>query len=569
MNIKFIGRHLSITDFEWINIPKFVVLTGINGAGKSQLLDLLKTLTDVNNGKHRGLEISNEVIEPNEITYLQSRWELQNTSPVDLSTIQGNIRELHNVINRNRNANSRFYGLAKEVEKTGRDISTLTQDEFINILPANFVIEEYEITVKMASLFVQYKLGEIEAKYYGREAEYLETQGAPPWQLLKDILKEANLKFKFSEPDDSKDFGYKTTFNFKIYNDKGEMIEFSNLSSGEKVLISLVFFLYNSKSGKKLPKLFLLDEPDAHLHPSMTQQFINVMKNVLVDQYGVRVIMTSHSPSTVALSPQESIFIMDKGNPRIRPCSSKNEAISLLTSGIVFVGQGTKYVLVEDTDDQIFYTELYEHLIDNKIIKADIPVVFIPASTSDKSGGKTVVNSWVDKFSKADLKAVIQGLIDLDSGNAKSDGIHLLNRYSIENYLLDPIIVYAACMTKNKQIQIDGIDLKFGEEFKLESLTDKQLQVIADHIHNEIKPTLNSIPNNNIALDYSYICESFTNNHNLSYPKWLLSQRGKNLLNLYRSKYGINFDDLMNSMKRIHFIPVDIKSLFQEIQKTN
>ena len=69
------------------------------------------------------------------------------------------------------------------------------------------------------------------------------------------------------------------------------------MSSGEKVLISLVFYLYSSQEKNVFPKLLLLDEPNAHLHPTMTQQFLNVVKNVLVDKFNVRVIMTTHSPS--------------------------------------------------------------------------------------------------------------------------------------------------------------------------------------------------------------------------------------------------------------------------------
>src|SRR5687768_11111463 len=35
------GTYKSITDLQWQDIPSFAVLTGTNGAGKSQLLDLL------------------------------------------------------------------------------------------------------------------------------------------------------------------------------------------------------------------------------------------------------------------------------------------------------------------------------------------------------------------------------------------------------------------------------------------------------------------------------------------------------------------------------------------------
>lgn len=41
MNIKFSNKYKSITPFEWLEIPKFSVITGPNGTGKSQLLQLI------------------------------------------------------------------------------------------------------------------------------------------------------------------------------------------------------------------------------------------------------------------------------------------------------------------------------------------------------------------------------------------------------------------------------------------------------------------------------------------------------------------------------------------------
>mgnify|MGYP006183719209 CR=1 FL=1 len=133
--------------------------------------------------------------------------------------------------------------------------------------------------------------------------------------------------------------------------------------------------MYNSQEKNVFPKLLLLDEPDAHLHPSMSQQFLNVIKNVLVDKFDVQIIMTTHSPSTVILAPNDSIYEMSRVEPRIRRCVSKNHAVSLLTSGLVYVGEGTKYFLVEDNDDVAFYSFVYNQLTTDNQIDANIPLV--------------------------------------------------------------------------------------------------------------------------------------------------------------------------------------------------
>ena len=100
-------------------------------------------------------------------------------------------------------------------------------------------------------------------------------------------------------------------FELKLINNFNQAkVKFSELSSGEKVLISLVFALYNTKFDVEFPKVLLMDEPDASLHPSMTKQFLDVIQKVFVQDKGVKVILTTHSPSTVALAPEEAIFIV-------------------------------------------------------------------------------------------------------------------------------------------------------------------------------------------------------------------------------------------------------------------
>ncbi len=94
---------------------------------------------------------------------------------------------------------------------------------------------------------------------------------------------------------------YFNTFN------KSE-VKFSELSSWEKVLNLLTLALYNSQFDIEFPKVLLMDEPDASLHPTMSKQFLEVIQKVFVEEKGVKVIITTHSPSTVALASEENLF---------------------------------------------------------------------------------------------------------------------------------------------------------------------------------------------------------------------------------------------------------------------
>jgi recombinational DNA repair ATPase RecF len=43
MEIRFTGSYRSITEFTWKDIPPLAILTGVNGSGKSQLLERIES----------------------------------------------------------------------------------------------------------------------------------------------------------------------------------------------------------------------------------------------------------------------------------------------------------------------------------------------------------------------------------------------------------------------------------------------------------------------------------------------------------------------------------------------
>lgn len=575
MEIKFEGKYKSITNFNWTDIPKFVVITGPNGTGKSQLLNLIHNSITNNQQSSERVTIIDAVIKPNEVTFLTGEWQLQNTGHVSLFTIQqqmdayfsnlqqGSFRHQHNQIKLN-------YAFQEVLQKTGKQHNTISKEEFFRHFPEILIEQESQISQKIGEIFYNYRLSEIELLSKRVSEEDIKEQiGEKPWVVLREIIKESKLPFNVNDPSEN---GIRDGFQLKLTHQiLNEEINFNDLSSGEKVLISLVFYLYNSQEKNVFPKLLLLDEPDAHLHPSMSQQFLNVIKNVLVDKFGVHIIMTTHSPSTVILAPNDSIFEMSRFEPRIRKSQSKNHAVSLLTAGLVYVGEGTKYFLVEDNDDVSFYSFAYNQLTTDNQIDADIPLVFIPASTKDKSGGKDVVQNWVNKLQDSGLVGIVQGLIDADSGNIVSDGVHKIDRYSIENYLTDPILVYAALIDKEKNPLIEDLKLSVGEEYKLKSLPNDTLQKVADLIISIVEPHLiKYFPDFDLTTESERIEVNFIGGATLLYPKWLLNRRGKTILNeLYNNVFSstvINFSTLFKAFRKLNMFPKDLADKLTEIK---
>jgi predicted ATPase len=578
MEISFDSKYKSITSFNWKDIPDFVVITGPNGTGKSQLLDLIYNTITNKQGMTGKVVITGKTIRPNEVTFLKGEWQLKNTEHVSLFTIQQHMDEYYNNFKQNNYSQNHerhikvYFAFQEILKKTGKETHTITKEEFYKHFPEILLEQESQLSQKIGEVFYNYRLSEIELlSKQIPEAEIKKEIGEKPWVVLKEIIKEAKLPFEINDPSKS---GFREAFQLKLTHQiLNEEVNFNDLSSGEKVLIALVFYLYSSQERNVFPKLLLLDEPDAHLHPSMSQQFINVIKNVLVDKFNVQVIMTTHSPSTVILAPKESIFEMSRHEPRLRKSPSKNHSVSLLTAGLVYVGEGTKYLLVEDNDDVLFYSFVYGQLTTHNQISADIPLVFIPASTKDKSGGKDVVQNWVSKLQGSGLVNIIQGLIDADSGNVVSTGVFKIDRYSIENYLADPILVYAALIDKEKNPEVEGLELNVGEEYKLKSLSNEALQKVADVIFSMVNPKLTQCFSDfNAGLELEKIEVEFVGGAKLLYPKWILTRRGKTIINeVYNITFTspvINFNTLFKALRKLNMFPVDISKKFTEIKNS-
>ena len=115
-----------------------------------------------------------------------------------------------------------------------------------------------------------------------------------------------------------------------------------SLSSGEKVLMALCLASFNQYLGRRRPKLFLLDELDAVLHPSMITALVDTLKTLFVPK-GTKVLMTSHSPMTATALDEADIFrVIRTGGAVNVSRTTKSEAIEELSEGLASIDVGLK-----------------------------------------------------------------------------------------------------------------------------------------------------------------------------------------------------------------------------------
>lgn len=182
----------------------------------------------------------------------------------------------------------------------------------------------------------------------------------PPWNTLRKVLSEMRdeagdnglFDFEFSDPDNYEiHMGNYEQFSFKAEmtnRTTGAQYELGSLSSGEKILMALCLLSFNQYLGRRRPKLLLLDEPDAVLHPSMAAALITTLKSLLLP-HGTKVLMTSHSPMTVATLDEADIFrvLRTGGRVRISP-TTKSEAIHELSEGLATVDTGLRIAAYDE-----------------------------------------------------------------------------------------------------------------------------------------------------------------------------------------------------------------------------
>lgn len=305
------------------------------------------------------------------------------------------------------------------------------------------------------------------------DEEFLSRFGGEPWVLLNDIVKAIfDDKFCFTEPDNwSESYLYNATL---IQKDSGNSVAVQALSSGEKTLLWLALTLFNARyynrGSVKAPKLLLLDEPDAFLHPKMVIKMYRALE-VFTASFESRIIITTHSPTTVALAPEGSVYVVDENSV---VAVTKDEGVAELLDGVTQISinpENRRQVFVESQYDADVYQAIYSMLLHrSELLDPKISLNFI------SSGPKVPSQQLIDKvrqilgvddepllrefvesvngvgtcsqvFGQVEVldlneNKTVRGIVDWDLKNRPLRKVCVLAEeyaYSIENIALDPI----------------------------------------------------------------------------------------------------------------------------------
>jgi len=626
MKLSFVRPHKSIRAIPNLEIPDFVVLTGVNGAGKTHLLEAIEkgcilvdnitideqtkpirlfnwmNLVPNDSGAIAPFQLNKERYDlwsqlsqsineyrPPIYNTLQTfnKPELLN---IDIHTLvsmsteelielglnsdqtQQILQTIKNVSQHAKNKfiqNDRSYRptlLNRLEEKTKLPLIAFEQEDFYDNFPTTHWMSVDMFQQSFGRLFAEYQrnwlLNELKELGHSKgnknvtflsEQEFRIQHGEPPWDFLNNVFEAANLDFRINKPHEYEDRLYEPILTDKL---RGNIVKFADLSSGEKILMSFALCLYYAEDRRQLvdyPKILLFDEIDAPLHPSMTQSLLNTIQDVLINHHKIKVIFTTHSPSTVALAPEDSIYIMNKTGENRLQKTTKDNALAILTAGVPTLSidyENRRQVFVESQYDVECYEKIYKKL--KNYLTPGISLNFISSGVGGKGNCDQVEEVVTQLYYKGGNKTVY-GIIDWDLKNIESERVKVLgegNRYSIENYIFDPLL-FAAFLLKDKLITREDIGLNENETYiHIAKFDNIRLQKVADFIVDKIRENLP--PQNEETIRQ---CE-YISGQSINLPEWFLQIQGHELENKLKT--------IFPGLKRFHQEP----KLKEEILKT-
>lgn len=281
-------------------------------------------------------------------------------SQLNKEFVRKEIDDFFNELHRNFEEKDKDYydyiQLSSIEKKGGIKIINTSDIENPDFIIEDIALEEKKYqTKKFQNLF-----NKLQNEEWGNDIEFLSKDefihknGISPIEQINKVLtkydcngyKLTNNNFKIGVGQDQN----KVNLKISLTNSKKNILtDFKLLSSGEKTLIALSLLIFKCSRNKILPRVLLLDEIDSSLHPSMIKRLLVVIQEYFVRELKLKIILATHSPSTVALAPLDSIFTIENDrNVTLIKRETPQKVINTLTEGFASLN-------IEDSNIGISY----------------------------------------------------------------------------------------------------------------------------------------------------------------------------------------------------------------------
>lgn len=632
-------RLVTKEEFQGLNFPSEVILDsditaiiGRNGAGKTRLLQAIlhaKTVAMIGTAEIPLRELKHfDRLEPSVMfgfNRLQNQEEVRKATAIFVkhrSLFALDPAQSRQNLGREVLANP-FMGIASQlpdiVASVGQrlkvPVADIQPEDISDAFVGETVAQLGALNITSTMLTYWYRLDDNELNAWKNhrngtklghysQAEFETRFGPPPWLVFNEFLREVlDGRFYIKAPTKETEAIYEAN----LFLHDGTEIAPGSLSSGEKVLMWLCLTMYSSNTGRlsNPPKLLLLDEPDAALHPQMVQK-LHVALRQIVKSFGTKIIFTTHSPTTVALMGDNQVFQISE---TVLSQVEKDVAISELLVGVDQVSvhyTNQRQVYVESNSDAEIYKSIFGALKERNRVTQHISLAFIPAApklpvTSVKDllkahlgvlnelkrdafiealngqGNCAQVFGAVESLVGLDNQTV-HGIVDWDLKTSATQHVHVLGSglfYSMENAVLNPLTLGLYLLQCYRERVVPGeYGLIAGYSMPEIYADTTSWQAIADAVTMRIMQTQ--------SLIYDLECEFFDGTV-IRFAKTYVQRNGHDLVALAKDHHAYPFlkvhrndAKLLMEVVKQGIVSSDLRSLpacfvriFEEIQSTH
>ena len=229
-------------------------------------------------------------------------------------------------------------------------------------------------------------------------------------------------------------------------------LDIASAGSGFLQTLLLLSFIYARPA-----TIFLIDEPDAHLHVILQKKIYDHLRKVAQERQ-CQIVIATHSEVIIDNTPPEKIIsFYDRPHLLIHDAerAQVREALKLLSPMDALQANGKKVLYVEDNSDFSIlraWARILKHPLAKWFSNPESNPFYYPIKGNSP---KIAKNHF---FALQAIESNISGVLlldgdnrDVDDHDISADGLKIIrwNRYEIENYLVHPTLIKRFLEQKN------------------------------------------------------------------------------------------------------------------------